>query len=404
MKWPTVKLGDAYWFQEGPGIRNWQFTTSGIKLLNVGNIEKTGRINLAKTDRHISLEEASDKYKHFLCDEGDLVIASSGISIDEDGYLRTRGCFIERQHLPLCINTSTIRFKPLNNNNLSYLQHWLQSKEFRKQITKLVTGSAQLNFGPSHLKQLNISLPPLVEQKRIAVILDKANEIKAMRELAITRLDHLTQSTFLEMFGDPTINPKNWKTSQLKNLCSDIADIDHKMPKAVDNGLPFISAKDLVANKISFDNVKRISKEDFLHLSRKIKPCRGDIIYSRIGVNLGKARMVEVDFDFVASYSCCTIRPVADLINPVFLCKLLDSPSTLKQAHKGIRGIAVPDLGMGEIRNFQIITPPVELQKKYANLVDGQKNVHMYYEESLRNINKFIKSLQHQAFTTGFNA
>jgi type I restriction enzyme S subunit len=175
--YPVVPLQEAFWFQEGPGVRKWQFRESGVKLLNVGNIEKDGSINLDKTDRHVSVEEAHGKYKHFLVDEGDLVIASSGISFDADGMLRTRGGFILKHHLPLCMNTSTIRFKEIEKkSSLRYLQAWINSRGFRAQITKLVTGSAQQNFGPSHLRQLAIPLPPLVDQHRFCDVAEKVGQ------------------------------------------------------------------------------------------------------------------------------------------------------------------------------------------------------------------------------------
>lgn len=98
-----MPLQEAFWFQEGPGVRNWQFQREGIKLLNVANIEKAGTLNLEKTDRHLSVAEVGQKYSHFLVDAGDLVIASSGIPFDDDGLLRTRGAFVEEQHLPLCL-------------------------------------------------------------------------------------------------------------------------------------------------------------------------------------------------------------------------------------------------------------------------------------------------------------
>jgi type I restriction enzyme S subunit len=156
----TYLLSDVFWFQEGPGVRNWQFTASGVKLLNVGNITTDGRVDLQRSDRHISEDEAYGRYSHFLVDQGDLLMPSSGIPIDEDGLLRTRSAFASCTHLPLCMNTSTIRFKPkMTGASLIFLQGWLQSCEFRAQITKLVTGSAQKNFVPSHLKQLRITLP-----------------------------------------------------------------------------------------------------------------------------------------------------------------------------------------------------------------------------------------------------
>jgi type I restriction enzyme S subunit len=81
MSWKSVKIPEVLFFQEGPGVRNTQFTNSGVKLLNVGNIN-LGDLNLDATKIYISKEEANGKYKHFLVEEGDLLIASSGIVVD----------------------------------------------------------------------------------------------------------------------------------------------------------------------------------------------------------------------------------------------------------------------------------------------------------------------------------
>ena len=77
----TAKITDLLWFQEGPGVRNTQYTTSGVKLLNVANLVD-GKVDLSTSDRYISEEEAYGKYKHFLVDSGDFIIASSGIQVD----------------------------------------------------------------------------------------------------------------------------------------------------------------------------------------------------------------------------------------------------------------------------------------------------------------------------------
>ena len=216
-KWPSLPLTEAFWFQEGPGVRNWQFTTAGIKLLNVANIEKGGTLNLEKTDRHLDETEVAKKYSHFLVDAGDLVIASSGISFDDGGLFRTRGAFFRAEQLPLCLNTSTIRFKAIDGvSDLRFLRLWLNGREFRSQITKLVTGTAQQNFGPSHLKATKITLPPLAEQRRIAEVLDRAEALRAKRRAALAQLDSLTQALFLDLFGDPVSNPKRWPIGDVK--------------------------------------------------------------------------------------------------------------------------------------------------------------------------------------------
>lgn len=198
----SMRLEDAYWFQEGPGIRKWQFTDTGVKLLNVGNIERDGSINLEKTSRHISVGEAAGRYSHFLADEGDLVIASSGISFDTDGLLRTRGAFIEPAHLPLCMNTSTIRFKAVPGvSTLRYLQAWLSSTEFRTQITRLVTGSAQQNFGPTHLKQVLINLPEMPAQMRFARLAEYVAKQRTKTQHALGNVDALLASLQARAFS-----------------------------------------------------------------------------------------------------------------------------------------------------------------------------------------------------------
>lgn len=190
--WPQRALSEVFWLQEGPGVRNWQFKSSGIKLLNVANILKTNELDLEKTDRHLDPGEVELKYSHFLVDEGDLVIASSGISIDDDGLLRTRAAFVRPEHLPLCMNTSTIRFKEVKGvSSLVFLQQWINSYEFRVQITQEVTGSAQKNFGPTHLKRLKITLPPLNLQEQFAERVEMIERQKAMSR------SHLVQLGFL---------------------------------------------------------------------------------------------------------------------------------------------------------------------------------------------------------------
>lgn len=158
--------------------------------------------------------------------------------------------------------------------------------------------------------------------------------------------------------------PETWAWSFLEVLCEQVGDIDHKMPKATNEGVPFLSAKDLKDDgTIDFRNPKLISEEDYERLSRKIKPKRGDIIYSRIGARLGKARLVETGKRFLISYSCCLIRPNHKIVDNKFLQLFLDSDLALSQAVKGTQSIGVPDLGLGEIKKYKVPVPPLVEQK-----------------------------------------
>ena len=154
-----ILISQKLWFQEGPGVRKNQYTVDGVKLINVANLVD-GKVDLSTSDRYVSNETAYGKYKHFLVDEGDFVIASSGIKVD---YFDKKMGIIEKRHLPLCMNTSTIRFKVLNERELSikYFMYYLKSNHFKEQLNREITGSAQLNFGPSHLKKMVFPYVPL---------------------------------------------------------------------------------------------------------------------------------------------------------------------------------------------------------------------------------------------------
>jgi type I restriction enzyme S subunit len=166
--WEIRLLPEVSSFQEGPGLRNWQFTKSGMKVINVTNLED-GYINLSKTDRHISIDEFHSKYSHFSIDIGDIVMASSGATYCKIAVVR-------KDDLPLLMNTSVIRFKANKNISYQFLLSFLSSSLFKKQIDFMITGGAQPNFGPVHLKETYIPLPPLLEQNFIAPILNTWNE------------------------------------------------------------------------------------------------------------------------------------------------------------------------------------------------------------------------------------
>lgn len=176
-EWETKKFPDVCWFQEGPGVRNTQFTDSGIKLLNGTNIA-SGHLDLSTTSRFIAESEAYGPYAHFMADINDIVLASSGITIEK---LHNKVAIVTESDLPFCMNTSTIRFKPASILNHSFLFQYLKSDLFKNEIGGQATGSAQLNFGPSHVATVSINLPPLPEQTAIAAVLsDIDSELEAI--------------------------------------------------------------------------------------------------------------------------------------------------------------------------------------------------------------------------------
>lgn len=194
-----VKFDTVVWFQEGPGVRNTQYTSSGVKLLNVANLVDS-MVDLSTSSRYISEKEAYGRYRHFLVDEGDLIIASSGIKVD---YFDKKMGFVMKSQLPLCMNTSTIRFKVLNPDvlNIVYFMYYLKSNDFKAQLIRQITGSAQLNFGPSHLRKMTIPVCDISLQCTFASFVEKVESLKSIAKREAEKLDLLYRSKLQEYFG-----------------------------------------------------------------------------------------------------------------------------------------------------------------------------------------------------------
>ena len=397
-----INLPDAFWFQEGPGLRKWQFTTSGIKVLNVGNIMPDGSIDLSRTDRHVSVEEFEQRYIHFGVDAGDLVMASSGISFDDDGFLRTKIAFVEEDHLPLCMNTSTIRFKAIDGVScLEYLRHWLQSVEFRRQVSRLVTGTAQLNFGPGHLKQMTIGLPPLEEQWRIAGILDAADALRRRRREALALLDTLPGAIFAEMFGDVQ------ETYTLKEAGTDFR--YGTSSKSQDHGLPVLRIPNVVGGDVDLSEIKTVPLSAKEEARFALKD--GDILLVRTNGNqayVGRSavfnrekvaahEMADRTWSF-ASYLIRARLKEKELL-PDFIQGFLSSAEGRKQLLASSKTSAgqfnINTEALGAIRVPKVAVPA---QTVFVDRVAGIKNHRKQVMGHLSELETLFASLQSRAF------
>lgn len=369
-------------------------------MLNVANIEKNGTLNLGKTDRHLNVDEVDKKYSHFLIDEGDLVIASSGISFDEDGLLRTRGAFVSEAHLPLCLNTSTIRFKAIDNiSDLHFLRHWLNSRDFRTQITKRVTGSAQQNFGPSHLKDTKITLPPLPEQQRIAAILDKAEELRTKRRAALAKLDSLGQAIFVEMFGNPGANPNGYPTKFLSELIRPGDTINYGVVQPgddVDEGIPLVRVGDLVDGGVSHSSLKRIAPS--IESNYKRSRLRGDeVLVSCVG-SIGVVALLDESVKGFNIARAVARIPLAEATNRVFLAAYLKTDFVQHYFTSELRTVSQPTLNIKQISETKVVFPPLTLQNEFARRIAAVERLKTTHRAALAELDALFASLQHRAF------
>ena len=369
MKNKKVNLNDICFFQEGPGVRKHQYCTKGVKLINVSNLVN-GEIDLSNSNRYISQEEAYGRYKHFLIDEGDLIIASSGIKVE---YLDKKVAFIKKENLPLCMNTSTIRFKVKNKNELDilYLSYFLKSKNFKNQISKLITGSAQLNFGGSHLKKINLFLPELNVQKKVSTLLLLIdNTIKNMQR-KISILEQLTKSLFTRMFGTPEYNEKGWNFIFLKDISYTKGEYGSNKPAINYNGgYRYIRITDINATGELKTEKVGVSDEEIEAQKYALK--ENDILFARSGATVGK------NFLYNKKYGKCIFAGYLirfklnpHLISTKYLKIYLDTNYYWNWVKNCQNIVAQPNINAKQYgEDLKIMLPPIELQNKFAERIE----------------------------------
>ena len=393
-----VKIADYLWFQEGPGVRNTQYTTSGVKLINVANLVD-GNVDLSTSDRYISEEEAYGKYNHFLADDGDFVIASSGIKID---YFDKKMGFIKKEHLPLCMNTSCIRFKVLDTNNLEikYFMYYLKSNSFKKQLSNQITGSAQLNFGPSHLKKMTFPLIELKEQKRIIERLDKTQNIINETKSLLSKYDTLIKSRFIEMFGENPIDNGKWDVRSLDNLCTVTSSKRIYAEEQSSCGVPFLRISDLVSRINGFPtNELFIPNKKFKEFREKsLVPVVDDILITSRGT-LGLCYIITPDDEFYFQDGMITWLAFENHneILSIFIDWLFKTILKMKIDNE-TNGATVKYISISDLKNLKIPVPPLSLQNQFAAFVHQIDKSKFAVQKSLEKTETLYKSLMQEYF------
>ena len=254
-----------------------------------------------------------------------------------------------------------------------------------------------------NLTDAKIPLPPLAEQKRIAAILDKSAEIKAKREQAIAKLDELGQSTLIEMFGDVRTNSKNWEQVTLDEIAVKITDGEHLTPRRTNEGIKLLSARNVRDGYLSFESVDYVDEVEYQRISKRCKPEYNDILISCSG-SIGRVSLIKVDEPLALVRSAALVKPNVLRVNPEYLESYLRSAHMKAVMLSKAKSSSQANLFQAPIKSLIINLPPLQLQDDFENLIKSQRNLKLRLINAVENLTNLISSLQHQAFTTGFNA
>ncbi|MBC2605629.1 restriction endonuclease subunit S [Pelagicoccus albus] len=278
-----------------------------------------------------------------------------------------------------------------------YLYTFIKSVEPR--IHKLAQGAAIPGIVKADLADLQIPLPPLAEQKRIAGILDAADGLRAKRRAALAQLDTLLQSTFLDLFGDPNRWSSKFKISRLVDCCTKITDGEHGTVERLESGRLYLMARNVTKQKsIDLSDVSYISEEDHRRIYKRCGPEAGDLLLVCVGATIGKVALVPEGEEFSLARSVALIKPNRDRMLPSFLLHLFDSGyiqfKLLGQRNTG----AQSGLYLGKIKELEIPLPPLDLQRRFASIVESVERQKARHREHLAQLDTLFASLQQRAF------
>lgn len=355
----------------------------------------TGDLNLS-TITNLELHTFSEKPSraNLNVSKGDIILARM------QGTVKVK--VIQNEDENIIVSTGFLVLRPKINADNKFLFHLLRSSIFQNEKDKLCTGATQKAINNSNFEKLEIPLPPLATQHKIATILDQADAIIQNNRAIVEKYDALTQSLFLDMFGDPVKNEKGLARENLGNLCTKITDGTHKTPKYLNSGVIFLSAKNVKDFKLNCYDPKFISKEEHLILSNRCNVEKKDLVITKSG-SLGMAAMVEFDFEFSIFESLALIKYKRDMINGLFLLYFLNTKSTQRQYNDITKGVGVKHLHLTDLRKLTVIIPEIYLQNQFAERVAVIEIEKQQAQLELAKSEALFQSLLQRAFKGELN-
>ena len=284
----------------------------------------------------------------------------------------------------------------------AYLFHWVKTSEFISDMVRKATGASYPAVSDRIVLESKIPLPLIAEQKRIAAILDKAEELRGLRRKALGELDAISQSIFLEMFGNPVTNPKGWETHLLGNLTVEgLQNGLYKTSSDYGEGTPILRIDAFYNGRVTkLDSLKRVrislAEQETYGLQKD------DIVINRVNSieYLGKSALIPKLIEPVVFESnMIRFRLDRKYTCPRFIVEFLQSSFIKSQIRTGTKdAVNQSSINQQDVKAFQIRVPPLPLQQEFARRVEAIEQLKATHRESLAHLDALFASLQHRAF------
>lgn len=272
---------------------------------------------------------------------------------------------------PVYTNEAIMAFIPTGKYTVlpDYFYYLFSAKDWTKGTNRAVMGTT---LNKATLGAVSVTVPPLNEQRKIVMVLDKVSDLLAKRHQQLDKLDELVKSRFIEMFGDQKSNPNSYPISQLSEHIEFLTSGSRGWAQyCVDNGSEwFITIKNVKDCRISIDNMQPINAPDNAE-AKRTKVQEGDLLIS-ITADLGRTGVVTKEIAdhgaYINQHLTC-IRLNKEMLNPLYVAFFMESPAGKEQFESKNQSAVKAGLNFNSINSLRLLVPPMDEQNAFVGFV-----------------------------------
>lgn len=386
MKWEMVRMNELCDIVRGSSPRpkgDPRYYGGEVPRLMIEDLTRDGKFVIPKVD---SLTKEGALLSRPM-QKGDLVITVSG-----------RPGVPAILNIDACIHDGFVGIRNLNKKVDSNFLYWFLLKS-KGSTNDQSVGAIFKNLTTDQIKDLQIPLPHLATQKRIAAILDAADALRRKDQALLQKYDELAQGIFVDMFGDPVKNEKGWVLLSGENYCKKITVGLVIKPASyyVDKGVPALRSLNVRANKIVMKNLVFISEEIHGTTLSKSRLKLDDVVIVRSG-QPGTSAVIEKHLGELNCIDLIIATPNKNVIEPKYLAYFYNSEGGKKIISSSQKGQIQKHFNVGDAQKQLIPVPPIELQVKFIALLSKIQSQKDNAINSLNHSETLFQSLLQKAF------
>jgi len=395
--WDTVELSSCFELQNGV---NFSAEQKGSGLLVVDVLNMYSDDLFVRTDRlyRVDIKVPDDR----LLRPGDVLFVRSSVKESGVGW----PAIFKGHSEPVTNCGFLIRARQTKPKlDPKFFVHYLRQDHVRTQMISRAGKVAITNINQERLGSLKIPLPPLAEQRRIAEVLDRAEALRAKRRAALAQLDSLTQSLFLDLFGDDGANPKKWPVRAVADYVREFQggkSIESESGENVTTRNRVLKVSAVTGMKFLAHESKPVPDSYEPPKEHFAKP--GDLLFSRANTTelVGAVAYVESTPPNVLLpdklWRFVWRDPAA--IEPLFVWALFQTPTLRREIGRRATGTSgsMKNISQEKVFGIRTILPPIELQREFARRVTAVEALKTAQRASLAELDALFATLQHRAF------